>query len=236
MKNLLLISLIVWASVVQAQQFVQPVSSGDYWRAEQYNQRMREYAMNNSRAYPSASVYPAGTIGFDNVSVNRVNGTNELTWSTGSLTNVSRFYVEYSRDMRTFERAGEVSLSRVEDGRRYIFNHPFNDNSRVYYRVAVLNANNQVVGYSPLAQVIDEQYATKVFPTLVKGSTFQVQTGVAFEKLQVINSANQAVYEKDIHDVTGTITVGLPSLPAGVYFVRLLSVKHPQHVQKIVVE
>jgi hypothetical protein len=52
----------------------------------------------------------------------------------------------------------------------------------------------------------------------------------------VTNSLGQSVYEKGIHDVTGTITIGLPSLPAGTYFVRLLSDKRQPEIQKIMIQ
>jgi hypothetical protein len=44
------------------------------------------------------------------------------------------------------------------------------------------------------------------------------------------------MYEKGINNQTGTLTIGLPSLPAGIYFVRLLSTNKPQFVERVLVE
>ena len=129
-----------------------------------------------------------------------------------------------------------VNLLRTENGTTYVFRHPFNDDRRVYYRIAIANANNQVVAYTPAVQVLEEEHTVKIFPTQVRGGNFYIQTGQPYEKLQVVNSANQSVYEKGINNVTGTINISLPSLPTGIYFVRLLSPDRPQHVQRIMVE
>ena len=95
--------------------------------------------------------------------------------------------------------------------------------------------NGNVLAYTPAVQLTDEEGTTKVFPTVVTGSTFYVQTGQPYERLQVVNSFSQPVYEKGLDSQSGTITVGLPSLPRGVYFVRLLSERAPQHVQRILI-
>jgi hypothetical protein len=151
------------------------------------------------------------------------------------MENLSDFYVEFSRDLRTFERAGIVQLARTEGGTGYVFRHNFIDNNLVYYRLAVVRSGT-VVAYTPAVQVLDEEHTTKVFPNPLKGSTFYIQTGQPYEKLQVINSANVTVYEKGINGVTGTITIGLPSLPTGIYFVRLLNTAKPQHIERILIE
>jgi hypothetical protein len=137
--------------------------------------------------------------------------------------------------MRTFEQAGIVQLLRTEPATDYVFRHQFVDRNLVYYRLAFVR-DGQVLAYTPAVQLADEEATTKVFPTLVKGSTFYIETGRPYEKLEVLNSASQAVYQKGLGNQTGTITVGLPALQRGIYFVRLLSDRTPQHVQRIMVE
>jgi hypothetical protein len=116
-----------------------------------------------------------------------------------------------------------------------VFRHQFTDRNLVYYRLAFVR-DGQVLAYTPAVQVADAEASTKVFPTLVKGSTFYIETGRPYEKLEVLNSASQAVYQKGLGNQTGTITVGLPALQRGIYFVRLLSDRTPQHVQRIMVD
>ena len=233
MKNLLLFKLLLTATIVNSQPIVQPVSSGDYWNIDDYKTRLPELA--NNTTFPTTINFPNGYVAISSFNVNRIIGANEIHWNIGAVQNISDFYVEFSRDLKTFERAGIVQLAKTDGGTAYVFRHTFNDNRLVYYRLAMAR-NGAVIAYTPAIQVLDEEYTTKVFPTVVKGSTFNIKTAQAYEKLQVINSSNQAVYEKGINNQTGTIAIGLPPLPTGIYFVRLLNTNSPQHVQRILVE
>lgn len=233
MKQVMLFTLL-WAGVaVHAQPIIQPVSSGDYWQIDDYQRRLPELA--NPNSFPRTIRFANGYLGVANVKANRVVGANELHWQLAGAQNVSDFYIEYSRDMRNFERAGIVRLTGADAGTDYVFRHEFNDRSRVYYRLALVR-DGSVLAYTPAVQLLEEEASTKVFPTLVKGSTFYVQAGEPFEKLQVVNGASQTVFERGLGNQTGTITVGLPSLPRGIYFVRLLSDRAAQHVQRIMVD
>lgn len=230
----MLYMLLVAGLTAQAQpNVIQPVSSGDYWRIDDYQRRLPELA--NLQTFPRTISFPNGYAGINNVKVNRIIGANELYWTIAGVQNVTDFVVEYSRDMRTFERAGVVHLHRAQSPDDYVFRHQFNDRSLVYYRLALVR-DGQILAYTPVVQVLEEEERTKVFPTLVKGSTFYVQTGTPYEMLEVVNSASQSVYQKGLGNQTGTITVGLPSLTRGIYFVRLLSDRAPQHVQRIMID
>lgn len=231
MKTCLLFPVLLMAAIANAQPIVQPISSGDYWQIDQWASQLPRLATKTT--FPLSVQFTNGYIGINNLYANRLVGENEIVWNIGAWSNATNFVVEWSRDAQTFERAGIVHLESVNGG-RYVFRHRFEDNRLIYYRIGIVTGAN-TIAYSPAVQVLDEVHTTKVFPTEVKGSTFYVQTGQAFEKLQVLNSSGQAVYEKGIDGQTGTITIGLPPLQTGVYFVRLLSGNRPQHVQRIVV-
>lgn len=232
MKNVLLFKLLLTATIVNSQTIVQPVASGDYWRIDEYQNRLPELAIKTT--FPATINFSNGYVGINNFYVNKLIGQNEIIWNIGTARNVSNFVIEWSRDLRTFERAGIVNLERLE-GNRYVFRHLLNDKQLVYYRIGIVSGANTIT-YTPAVQVLDEEYSIKIFPTIVKGSTFYIETGQPFEKLQVVNSAGQSVYEKGINGQTGTITIGLPSLQTGIYFARLLSANRPQHVERILVQ
>lgn len=233
MKKLLLLKLLFTASIVNAQTIVQPVSSGDYWQIDEYASRLQELA--NKTTFPATINFTNGSALVNSFYVNKLIGANEIHWTTSVVQNAENFVVEWSRDLKTFEQAGIVQLTSTDGSSRYSFKHKFESSPLVYYRLGIVTSA-KTIAYTPAVQVVDEEHATKVFPTIVKGSTFYIQTGTAYEKLQVINTGNQAVYEKGINGVTGTMTVGLPSLPKGIYFVRLLSTNQQQFVEKILVE
>ena len=225
--------LLLATAFANAQPIVQPIASGDYWQLDEYQARLPELAAKTT--FPATISFTNGSVGINNFYVNRQLGQNEIVWNVGVASNVANYVVEFSRDLRTFERAGIVNLERVEGG-RYVYKHLINDRNLIYYRIGIVTGAN-TIAYTPAVQVLDDEFSVKIYPTIVKGSTFYIETGQAFEKLQVVNSNSQAVYEKGINGQTGTITVGLTStLPKGIYFVRLLSTNRPQHVERILVE
>lgn len=233
MKKMLLLTFLLIATIVNSQTIIQPISSGDYWQIDEYKNLLPELA--NKTTFPATINFSNGHAGVNNFYVNKQIGSNVIVWNMGIVENVENFVVEWSRDLKTFERAGVVQFMTLDGSRRYVFRHKFQNSPLVYYRLGIVTSA-KTIAYTPAVQVMEEEHAIKVFPTIVKGSTFYIQTGKAFEKLQVINSGNQAVYEKGINGVTGTMTIGLPSLPKGIYFVRLLSSNQSQHVEKILVE
>lgn len=233
MKKVMFFAGLLMAYMAPAQPVVQPLGSGDYWKIDDYQTRLPELA--NAQTFPRTIRFANGSIGVSNLWVNRTAGTNEIYWSVAGAENVTGFSVEFSRDLQHFEPAGRVQLAYAEEGKDYVFRHIFSDNRLVYYRLALLR-NGQVLAYTPAVQVAEEASRTKIFPTVVQGSTFYVQTAFAYDRLQVVNSSSQTVYEKAIDSRTGTLTIGLPALPRGVYFVRLLSAKAPQQVQRILID
>ncbi len=229
---MMILKLMLSAFVAQSQTSIQPIAIGDYWRTETYTARLPELA--NTTTFPATIQFDNGYVGVQSLKANRLIGVNEIHWNIGALQNITDYEVQFSRDLRTFERAGWVHLDRVQGG-NHVFKHYITDNKLVYYRLALVR-NGAAVAFTPAVQLPDEENSVKVFPTQVQGSTFYVRTGKPFEKLQVINSANQAVYEKGLANQTGTITIGLPDLPTGIYFVRLLTDRGQHHVQRILVQ
>ena len=229
----MLMTLLLAAFIGHSQVVIQPVSSGDYWRIDDFKSRLPELA--NRNTFPRTISFSNGYAGVANIWTNRIIGANEIYFTIAGVQNISGFVVEFSRDLRTFEQAGVVQLLRTEPATDYGFRHQFTDRNLVYYRLAFVR-DGQVLAYTPAVQVADAEASTKVFPTLVKGSTFYIETGRPYEKLEVLNSASQAIYHKGLGNQTGTITVGLPALQRGIYFVRLLSDRTPQHVQRIMVD
>ena len=233
MKKVLLIQLLLSASIINAQPVVQPIASGDYWQIDQFQSRLPELATKTS--FPATIQFTNGYAGINNLYVNKQIGSNEIVWQLGAAKNVAGFVIEWSRDLKNFERAGVVQVVQANED-RFVFRHRFENSPLVYYRVGIVT-NARTVAYMPAVQVFDEEQSIKIFPTAVKGGTFYIQTARAFEKLQVLNSSNQAVFEKGINGQTGTITVGLSTtLPKGIYFVRLLATNEQQHVERIILE
>lgn len=232
MKKWMLSPFLLAAAFANAQPVVQPLASGDYWTLDAYASRLPALAAKTT--FPLTVGFTNGYIGISNLTASRLVGENEVAWTLGTMQNAKQVVVQWSRDAQTFEQATVIHLESTANN-RFVFRHRLDDNRLVYYRLGIVTGAG-TIAYTPAVQVLDEEYTTKIYPTEVRGSTVYVQTGRAFEKLQVVNSGGQSVFEKGIKGQTGTLTVGLPALQKGIYFVRLLAANTPQHVQRILVQ
>ncbi|MDQ3279322.1 MAG: hypothetical protein M3Q06_13415, partial [Bacteroidota bacterium] len=132
MKKVMFFSLLLAGLAAQSQPILQPPASGDYWRTDEYRQRLPELA--NQNAFPRTISFANGYAGVSNVKANRIIGANEIYWTLSGAQNITGFFVEYSRDMHRFEQAGIVQLLRTDGEDNYVFRHRFNDRGLVYYR------------------------------------------------------------------------------------------------------
>ncbi|RYZ48984.1 MAG: hypothetical protein EOO14_21350, partial [Chitinophagaceae bacterium] len=181
MKNVIFLKLLLMATIANTQPVIQPISSGDYWQIDEFQNRLPELA--NKTTFPATLNFTNGFVGITNFYVNRLTGENEIVWNVGTAQNVSNYVIEWSRDLRNFERAAVVRLETANNG-RYTFRHSFYDKQPVYYRIGIVTGANTIT-YTPAVQVLEEEASTRIFPTVVQGSTFYIQTARAFEKLQV---------------------------------------------------
>lgn len=237
MKNLILSCLLFASAAIYAQPTVQPLSSGDYWRIKEYNDRLQQFRNRTVVEQPYINMrIPSGAASIVSIDANRNVGVNEVTWYATPGTNVAAYVVEYSRNNQDFVRLGSVGALQTRDGDRFSFRHPFNDDGRIYYRVGIIDNNGLITAYTPSVQLRDEEFTTKIYPTVVRTGQLYLQTAHPFDAVHVTNSSGQLVYQKGIVNATGTIPVTLPQLPAGMYIVTLLSDKQHQYTQKIFVE
>lgn len=237
MKQLISILFISMAFAAGAQPIVQPLASGDYWRIREYNQKLQEFANRTVMEAPAVGLrYPSGYAVVADLEAQRQTGFNEISWHAVPVSNISGFLIEYSRNNRDFERAGVVNLYDTKNSQQYVFEHRFYDDRPVYYRIGIIDNNSIVTAFTPGVELRREGFSTKIYPTQVRNHEVFLQTMEPFERLQVLNSAGQAVYEKALGDATGTLHINLPTLAAGIYFIRLVRPDGDPHVQKIFVE
>ena len=152
MKKVLLIQLLLSASIINAQPVVQPIASGDYWQIDQFQSRLPELATKTS--FPATIQFTNGYAGINNLYVNKQIGSNEIVWQLGAAKNVAGFVIEWSRDLKNFERAGVVQVVQANED-RFVFRHRFENSPLVYYRVGIVT-NARTVAYTPAVQVFDE--------------------------------------------------------------------------------
>ncbi len=180
------------------------------------------YAVGNNAVFrviaTGGTPLPVTLISFD---VRKLAGENELTWVTGQEQNTARFLVQYSLDGRNFDEAGVVEATRIESGSSYAFRHARSGSESIYYRLAIVD-DDGAIAYSNLIQVPGDAATGKIYPTIVRDHRLNIVAPAPASALQVINGNGVIVFQKPLGNFTGTLSVQLPFLPKGVYFVNVL--------------
>lgn len=163
---------------------------------------------------PNAAILPVTLQAF--TARQRVDG-NELQWRVAAAEPIAKYVVEYSTDGTQFITVGEVAAA----GPSHTFVHAGRLNSAAFYRLQIFEKNGSR-SYSSIVKINSRGGKSHIYPTLVRNSQFTVATDIPLQKVQLLNSTGNLVFEKNMNGVTGQILVQLPSLQAGIYFVRLI--------------
>jgi len=193
------------------------------------------YAVGNDAVFrivaTGGTVLPVRMLSF---TVRKLSGQNELKWTTGYEENTARFHIEYSFDGRVFSRAGAVAAGRGLSGGSYSYLHTSSLAGGIYYRLAI-EAEDGSIQYSSILHVLGDKDNGKIYPTLIRDNNLILSTPVAASLLQLINGAGSIVFEKRLTNSPGALTITLPSLPKGVYIVKVV-MKDDVLMEKIILE
>src|SRR5688572_9962473 len=144
----------------------------------------------------------------------RANGYNEIAWMALRENDVRRYIVEYSINGIDFQSAGEV----VPNTGTYVFKHHLMDNSPAIYRIKTEQMNSRFF-YSDGILLLGARISpVKIFPTVVHGNMINIDSFWPVEKINIYASNGAQVYSKDLNGQQDKISVVLPSLGKGMYF------------------
>ncbi len=164
----------------------------------------------------------------------RSGGFNELKWTTATEQNTARFIIEFSLNGNSFSSAGAVAASRNETGSAYSFRHNYNSNGTVYYRLAIQDDDGSVK-YSTVLRVAGSHDGTRIYPTVVRDRIINLSLEQPAELLRVMNTNGSRVFEKNLNNARGSMTISLPHLNRGIYFVQV-HIEGKIKTEKIIVE
>ena len=145
---------------------------------------------------------------------------SELSWKTATEQNTARFRIEFSSTANNFQNAGIVGASRNPNGSNYSFQHHFNSNSDLYYRLAIEEDDGQIA-YSSIIRLSSRTKGFKIYPTVITNGILNIQTETTVSKLQIISANGAMVFKKELNAFTGTTAISIPQFPKGVYIVQL---------------
>ena len=145
---------------------------------------------------------------------------SELSWKTATEQNTARFRIEFSTTANNFQYAGIVIASRNPNGSTYSFQHRFNSNSDLYYRLVIEDDDGQIA-YSSIIRLSSRKKGFKIYPTIITTGILNIQTETPASKLQIISANGAIVFRKELNGSAGTTAISIPQFSKGVYIVQL---------------
>ena len=150
----------------------------------------------------------------------RIADISELNWKTATEQNTASFKIEFSTTAINFQHAGTVTASRNPSGSSYSFQHRFNSNTDLFYRLAIEEDNGQIA-YSSIIRLSSGKHDVKIYPTVINNGMLNIQTGKPVNKIQVISANGSIVFQKEMAAFTGSTSISIPQFSKGVYIVQL---------------
>lgn len=160
---------------------------------------------------------------------------SSLSWTTSNEVNTSRFVVERSVDGGMYHEIGSVTAAGNSSGNiDYSFKDMTPERGFNYYRLRIENTDGSF-NYSPVRVLgFDTKEAFVIFPNPAKGSvTISLGEFVSNARINITNGRGQVV-QKGIIQQSSATQLDVSHLPAGTYYVELLSNKGKQ-VRKLVI-
>jgi hypothetical protein len=102
------------------------------------------------------------------------------------------------------------------------------------YRLAMEEDNGRI-NYSSILRVTwNNEKAVSVYPTVVSNGVLNLSFSIPANQLQVVNSNGAIVFEKQLNNLSGAAAINLPSLPKGMYVIKIRA-GHEAFTNKIIV-
>ena len=151
------------------------------------------------------------------------NNYTEITWTTSTEQDLNEFIVQYSDDNNHFYDAGRVRASGNVNGSNYSFRHNLPLYSRRFYRIAVPERNGSI-SYSEIKSVRTSSQGVQILSAIISsGGQLQLSIGEKINGYRIFNTSGAVIANGSLKNMSGLISVSLPSLPSGVYFTRFYS-------------
>lgn len=144
------------------------------------------------------------------------NGYNEVRWAARGEQDTRKFILEYSTNGIYFQSAGEV----VASGGTYLLKHQTFEIMPMLYRLKIEDMSGRYtysqaillegIGVSPV----------KVYPTIITGNVINLVADFPVERINIISTSGQQVFAQDVGGKSDNITITIPSLGKGMYFLN----------------
>ncbi len=147
-------------------------------------------------------------------SATKWNGYNEIQWTASSEEDTRRFIVEYSLNGLDYQTAGEqVIVNGV-----YTLKHHILDERPMLYRIKTeLLSGKSVTSPGILLNGV-ALLPVRIYPTIITGNTVNIDADWPIERIIVTTANGAQVYAQDVNGRRDYLSVVVPSLSAGMYW------------------
>lgn len=176
----------------------------------------------NGRVYKVASIaiLPVSLLSFTGT---RQTGYNELEWQITATQNTERFIIEYSGNSIGWQEAGAVTAQSQQGNQVYNFRHYTNITGKLYYRLRIVD-NNGSYKYSQVIVInSNDSGSIKIYPTVITDNQLKIVSEKQLTGIRIMDANGRIVMSKPMNRQQGYITVPLPALSSGAYWVQVLT-------------
>jgi hypothetical protein len=174
----------------------------------------QQYFQSNDANYLSLRDVSGNTpVTLSTFTAERYTGYNEIEWGALQETNTSKYIVEYSTNGKDYQTAGTIM-----PGSTYSFKHYMNDNRPTLYRLRAEELDGKYYYSGSIALSGESTSPVKIYPTIVTGSHVNLNAAWPVERISITRQDGSIAFVKDINGQKDYISVNIPALGTGMYF------------------
>jgi hypothetical protein len=143
-------------------------------------------------------------------------GANEIHWTASMEKEVRKYILEDSYNGVDFQTAGEMMAS----SQPYMIKHIFTDHPPLLYRLRTEQFDGKyfysnIIPSGNIAGISN----VEMYPTIVTTNTITVNAFLPVERINILSTMGTQVFAKDIGGRSGTLSMVIPSLSSGTYYI-----------------
>jgi len=157
-----------------------------------------------------------------------------LSWKTTFEQNLQQFDIEYSDNGLKFEKLIAIAATNKLSGSAYNYTYALATAGKLFYRLKMIDKDG-AFQYSNIIRIA-ANYITQnlVSPNVINDRMLNIQLNEPFNDLILYTTDGRKIFNHHLAGQMGRISVTLPPLLAGVYFIQLCN-NNDRVVQKIVI-
>jgi uncharacterized repeat protein (TIGR01451 family) len=180
------------------------------------------------------SVLPIDLLSF---TANAISSTVKVEWKTANSSIQNNFEIEKSTDGNNFSTIGTVNWNSTQT---YTFTDATPTDGNNFYRLKQIDAKGATV-YSEIKVVKFDKTAgiIKIFPNPARpGQNIDLSLNQSYPALtiKVTTITGQPVSQQTFVNAIGHVTVNVPAVSRGIYFVTVINNNDPLQTSKLIVE